>query len=270
MISHLFTVFRGLFTTRASRAAVALLIMVTAAVPVAEMAVLRMFSSLILEGPETFAENKNELILPVCLFFLAFAVTRGAHHLVRLLRVRVFRKGFETSGRNSKPSQESWEWALAFELSAVLVSLVQAVMFSALFFLIDWPTAILNVVASAAVLYGVSVLYRRELSRQQEYIKVGTRPGSPAIAQRVGGRIRNAEFGSILASTVMVVVLAFMLYRALTGEIPSSDAIIMFLALRLLSGQLGTLSAGITRFARATARTGARSWEPTGKAEVTS
>jgi hypothetical protein len=54
----------------------------------------------------------------------------------------------------------------------------------------------------------------------------------------------------------MVLVLAAVLVRALQAEITSADAIVLFLGLRLLYGQLGVLSAGIMRFARASAREG--------------
>jgi hypothetical protein len=256
MLTHLLRTFRRLFTTRKSRAAVCLLIAVTAAVPVAEMLVLRLFSSLIIDGPEMFAKDANAAILKIALFFLAFAITRGAHHLVRLTRVRVFRAGFEASGRIRSPSQESWEWALAFELSGVLVSLVQAMTFSALFVFIDWPVGILNVFLTMVVLAMVSAIYRRQLDMQRDFVKMGSRPGAVAISQRVGGRIRDAEFGGMLASLAMVLVLVYMLFRTLDGEIDSADAIVLFLGLRLLSGQLSTLSASVMRFARASARRG--------------
>jgi hypothetical protein len=256
MLAHLLAAFSRLFASRKSRVAVGVLILVTAALPVSEMLVLEMFSSLIIDGPETFTQNPNAAIRRIGIFFLAFGITRGAHHLVRLARVRVFRNGFDVSGRTRSPSQESWEWALAFELSGVLVSLVQAVMFSALFLFIDWPTGMLNILVSGVVLALVSAIYRRQLALQKDYIRMGSRPGTVAIPQRVGWRVRDAEFGAMLASVGMVLVLVYMLLRTLFGDITSSTAIVLFLGLRLLSGQLGTLSASIMRFARASARRG--------------
>ncbi|MEQ7124210.1 hypothetical protein ABN034_06765 [Actinopolymorpha sp. B11F2] len=257
MLAHLLAAFRRLFTTCKSRVVVGLLIVVTATLPVAEMLVLRLFSSLIIDGPETFTQDTNGAILQIAIFFLAFGLTRGVHHLVRLVRVRVFRDGFAVSGRTRSPSQESWEWALAFELSGVLVSLVQAVMFSTLFLFIDWPTGMVNILVVAVVLALVSAIYRRQFALQKDYIKMGSRPGTVAISQRVGERVRDAEFGAMLASAAMALVLVYMLLRTLVGDISSANAIVLFLGLRLLSGQLGTLSASIMRFARASARRGA-------------
>lgn len=256
MLAHLLAAFSRLFTTRKSRTVVGLLIVVTATLPVAEMLVLEMFSSLIIDGPEAFTQDTNGAILQIAIFLLAFGLTRGVHHLVRLVRVRVFRDGFEIAGRTRSPSQESWEWALAFELSGVLVSLVQAVMFSTLFLFIDWPTGLVNILVVAVVLALVSAIYRRQFALQKDYIKMGSRPGTVAIPERVGGRVRDAEFGAMLASVGMVLVLVYMLLRTLLGDITSANAIVLFLGLRLLSGQLGTLSASIMRFARASARRG--------------
>jgi hypothetical protein len=256
VLPHLLAAFRKLFTTRRNRVAVGLLILVTAAVPVAEMLVLNLFSALIVDGPETFAQNPAAAIRQVGVFFLAFGITRAVYHLARLERVRVYRDSFAASERVRNPSQQSWDWALAFELSGVLVSLVQVVAFSALFVVIDRPTGILNIVVCGVVLAIVSAIYRRQFNLQSDYVKMGNRPGTVAIWQRVGGRIRAAEFCAILVSVGTVLVLAVMLLRTLSGEIDSADAIVLFLGLRLLSGQLGTLSAGIMRFARAAARQG--------------
>jgi hypothetical protein len=256
MLPHLVAAFRGLFTTRRTRVVVGLLIVVTATLPVAEMLVLKLFSTLIIDGPRIFTQDTNAAIVQIGIFLLAFGITRGAHHVIRLVRVRAFRDGFDIAGRERSPSQESWEWALAFELSGVLVSLVQAVMFSALFLFIDLPTGMLNIGVSIVVLALVSAIYRRQLALQQDYITMGSRAGTVAIAQRVGVRVRDAEIGAMLASAAMVLVLMCMLLRTLLGDITSANAIVLFLGLRLLAGQLGTLSASITRFARASARRG--------------
>lgn len=256
MLAHLAVAYGRLFPTRKSRVAVGFLVVVTAAVPISEMLVLKLFSALIIDGPETFAQDPNAAMLMIGIFFVALGISRGAHHLVRLGRVRVYRDGFEASGRTPSPSQESWEWALAFELSGVFVILVQTVTFSALFLFIDWPTGILNIVVSVIALGLVSVLYRRQFALQKDYVAMGNRPGTVAISERVGERIRDAEFGAMPATVAMMLVLVCILLRTLSGDISGADAIVLFLGVRLLSGQLGTLSAGIMRFARASARRG--------------
>lgn len=256
MVRHLVGAFGQLFVDRRSRLSVAALIVVVAAVPAAEMLAAGLFSVLITNGPELYRNDPGGVVLRVAAFFAAFALTRAAHHLVRVRRVQVFRKGFEASGRQLSRSQESWEWAMAFELSTVLASLVQVATFVALFLVLDLVTGLTNLVVVAAVLWLVSTIFARQFVLQRDYVRMGNRPGSVAVAQRVDSRIRDAESGAVIATVGMVVVLGAVLVRVLGGEVSSADAIVLFLGLRLLYGQLGTLSAGVMRFARASARGG--------------
>ncbi|WP_122262294.1 hypothetical protein [Ornithinimicrobium cerasi] len=255
MLGHLARALRRLFPSRAARAEVVGLVLVMAAVPVVEMLVIRMFSDLVIDGPDRFREGDDSLTWLVVLFFVLLGAARGMHHLVRIVRVAVFRRRFEQLESTRSPSRQSWDWALALELSGVLVSIVQVLAFSLLFPFLDPWVAGVNALVVVVVLAWQGSLYARELVRQQSYVAMGSKPGSTPINDRVGGRIRVAELGALLGSVGMAIVLVVVLVRALGGQVASTDAIVFFLGLRLLYGQLGTFSAGIMRFARAAART---------------
>lgn len=254
MVRHLIGAFGQLFVDRRSRLSVAVLIIVVAAVPAAEMLAAALFSGLITEGPQRYRVDPGGVLLQVGAFFGAFALTRAAHHLVRVERVRVFRRAFEAAGRTRTRSQESWDWATAFELSGVLSSLVHVWTFGILFLVLDLVTGLSNLVVTLAVLWLVSVIFRRQLVLQQDYVRMGNKPGTAEIHTRVDARIRHAESGAAVATVGMVVVLGTVLVRVLSGDVSSADAIVLFLGLRLLYGQVGVLSAGVMRFARASAR----------------
>lgn len=256
MLAQFAATFGMLFPTRTSRLWVSAFVMVAVMLPVSEMIVLGVFSSLVVDGPAEFRESTTAGYAKVGLLLAAFAATRCIDHAVRLGRVRVFRTGFEESGRKRSPNQESWEWALAFELSGVLASLVQVAMFGGLFFLLDLPTAAVNLSILIVVVSLLSAIYARQLGLQRAYVEMGSGPGTVAISQRVGWRIRDAEIGAMLASAAVIVVLICLLVRILAGDIGSANAIMLFLGLRLLAGQLGALSASTMRFARALARRG--------------
>lgn len=257
MFTHLLGAFRSLFTSRDGRAEVAGLILVMAAVPVVEMLVIRMFSDLIIHGPQLLETQRGEVLRDSLVFFLAFALARVVHHGVRIHRVRVFARRFAQADAGRSPSQESWSWALAFELSNVLASVVQIAAFGLLFLYLDLVTGVVNLVVSAAVLLVISWFYRRQLSLQHGYVLAGNKVGTPAVAERVGTRIRSAESGALVSSVGLALVLVAVLWRTLQGEVSGSDAVVFFLALRLSYGQIGTLSSGVMRFARASARTAA-------------
>jgi hypothetical protein len=258
MLPHLVTAFGNLFSTRRSRVSVTSLVLVTSIVPLSEMAVLHLFSSLIIEGPGSFGADPSSVLAKVGLFFLAFGVTRVTHHFVRFRRLKVFRVAFDDRGRQRSPSEQSWDWAIAFELSGILVSLVHVVTFSALFFVIDRPLGLVNVIVCGAVLGLMSLLYGRQLALQQDYVSAGGGSGTIPVSERVRTRVRDAELGAVLATGGMILVLTVMMFRTLDGVLDSAQAIMLFLGLRLLSGQLATLSAGSMRFARAWARGGAK------------
>lgn len=254
MLRHLLQALRRLFPSRAGKVEVAVLVVVMAMVPVVEMLVIRLFSDLVIEGPQRLREHDSSLTLTIVLLFAAMAGARALHHLVRVVRVNRFRRRFEELEQRS-PSRQSWDWALALELSGVLVAIVQAVALTIFFLFLDVWVALANVVVVVVVLAIIGRLYAKELARQQSYVASGTKPGSATIDDRVGGRIRIAELGATMGSVGMALVLLLVVIRALRGEVSSSDAVVFFLGLRLLYGQLGTYSAGIMRFARAAART---------------
>lgn len=254
MLGHLLHALRRLFQSRGARAEVCLLVLVMAAVPVVELVVVRLFSDLAIDGPGRWRSEDPRLMWQIVGFLVAMAGARGLHHLVRIVRVSRFRRRFEELEARS-PSRQSWDWALALELSTVLVSLVQTVAFCLLFLLLDPVTGAVNGVVVLVVLTVLARLYRRELARQQSYVASGTRPGSASIDERVGGRIRISEVGAAAGSLGMGLVLVLVLGRTLGGQLSSADAIVFFLACRLLYGQLGAFSAGIMRFSRAAART---------------
>lgn len=255
MLKHLGTALGRLFPSRWAQLEVVALVLVMAGVPIVELVVIRLFSDLAIHGPERLREGGDGLTTTVVVFLAALVLARGLHHVVRIVRVNLFRRRFEQLEATRTASRQSWDWALALELSGVLVSIVQAVAFSVLFAALDLTVALVNAVVVVGVLTAVHLLYTGELVRQREYVAMGSRPGSTPINDRVGGRIRIAELGAFLGSVGMAVVLVLVLVRTLGGDVSSSDAIVFFLGLRLLYGQLGTFSSGIMRFARAAART---------------
>ncbi len=254
MIKQLFQAFRLLFPAKRYGGLIIALILLSAIVPVSEMLVARMFSRIIIDGSATFQSDPGTLYVQVAVFFGAFAVTRTIHHLVRWFRVKAFARAFKNSPRKTGANQESWEWALAFELTGVVTVMVQASVFAAFFLYLSLVVGAMNVAIALIVIAIVSILYRRQLVRQREYIATGKNPDSDAIASRVTSRIVDAEYGSVIASFGLVIMFGLLLFETVKGSVSNADAIVMFLGLRLMYGQLGNMSAHLMRFARAFAR----------------
>lgn len=262
MFRDFFSAFADLFTARRSRLEVSGLLLTLAMLPVSELLVMRMFSHLILDGPERYRSDPDGVAVSAAVFFGAFALSRAIHHVVRLNRVRVFRRGFETSavsraGVRKDAQKEAWTWAAAFELSTAMVSLIQVAAFCGLFLWLDPWFGLTNIAVVAGVLALVAGIYGRQLRHQVLYLAEGGKPGATAVGDRVGKRVRDAELGAVVASLAMAASLTLVLYRTVRGGIGGADAIVLFLGLRMMFSQVGNLSASAMRFARVRARLGA-------------
>lgn len=254
MYRDFFRAFTELFSARRSRGEISALLLVMALLPVSELVVTHMFSHLILRGAQKYDEDPNGVLVSGAVFFLAFGLSRALHHVVRLNRVRVFRRGFERSGEERPASKEAWSWAAAFELSTAMVSLIQIVAFCSLFTYLDPAFGAANLLIAVGVLWLVATIYRRQLSHQISYLAEGNKPGGTKVGDRVGKRIRDAELGAIVASLAMAGSLGLVLVRAIQGGLSGPDAIVLFIGLRMLYSQVGNLSASAMRFARVKAR----------------
>src|SRR3954469_1106773 len=115
LFRNLKVAFGELFTERRSQVSMVTLMLLMAAIPVAELGVIRQFATLIIDGPKEFKTDRSQVVLDATIFFVGFAVTRGLHHLVRFWRVRVFKAGFLASGLQRTHGTASWEWAQSFE-----------------------------------------------------------------------------------------------------------------------------------------------------------
>lgn len=255
MIADLVAALRELFVCRRGRLQVGALITMMALVPVTEILVASLFASLVIHGADILASDHTALVNQLVLFICALVATKVIGHGLHLARVRLFAARFADLQKRS-PSKQAWEWAMALELTNVLISIIQVVTFSLLFFYFSPLVAILNAIIIAAMMALQQVLYLHERHRQLQYLTTGTGPGSAPISDRVGNRILRAEIGAVGGSVGMGLVLLLILTLTLSGQLSPDHAVTLFLGLRLLYGQVGNVASGSLRFARAAARAG--------------
>ena len=122
IFTQLRSTFLQLFPTRKLRLILVSLVLIAAFVSVSELAVAKLFTSIILKEDSM---DKNTLILLVVLFFIFFTLTRTGQFFQRIYRLRVFDKAFQVSDEELSYSKENWRWSLAIELSTVLSTLTQ-------------------------------------------------------------------------------------------------------------------------------------------------
>ncbi|MBR7742081.1 hypothetical protein KC207_02075 [Phycicoccus sp. BSK3Z-2] len=253
MLRAVLAEFGELFSDRPSRLRVSGLVLVLASVPLLEMLAIRLFSGMVTD-PRLLTESRTALVLQAGGFFAALAGTRGAHHAARILRPRVFEAAFSRLRATRSRHQESWAYAQAFEVSGVLAGLVQAASFVAVIAVFDPATGAVALTVGAVVLLAMSRTYSAQVAAQERFVSTSWTAEAVGVPDQVGQRVRAAEIGSILATVGLAVALAFLLVQVVDAAVDTATAIMMFLGLRLMFGQLGTVSASAMRFARATVR----------------
>ena len=258
MIKQLLNAYRLLFPSRRYGSAIAGLIVFTAIVPVSEMLVARIFSGILTNGKELYQADPGKLVEHILIFFGAFAVTRTIHHLLRAMRVWTVRRALAANPRKRAKADESWEWALAFELTGIISVIVQIAVFSIFFLYLSKPIGVLNIGVALAAISVIAWLYRRQLVKQRAYLakpkEEKKKEKEIPIGMKVQSRVIDAELGSVVASVGLFTMFGLLLWEVIMGSVPAADAIVLFLGLRLLYGQIGNMAGHLMRFARAAAR----------------
>ncbi len=245
---ELITAFRDLFPRGKHSIYLLGLVLIAAIIPVTELAITKLFTDLIVHAA---SYTSTQITIQVVLFFTLFAITRLAHFGHKVYRVRVFDKAFKGYDKERSKQKESWEWALAFELSTVLGALTQLLIFATFFTVLNPLFGGVNFVILLASLQVIGVIFGRQVHQQKKFFWAKQKQKDVAASDRVGSRVKSGEVGTLLASVGMVLLMAFLIFLGLSGYAQPSDLIVLFLGARMQNSTLSQISTGLMRFARA-------------------
>ncbi|MFH8252159.1 hypothetical protein ACH3VR_17470 [Microbacterium sp. B2969] len=246
MFGDVFAAFTHQFPHWRSRSQLIALMVLMALVPVGELLVFQIFSSLLVEGTGELAGQTAVVVGLLALFFAGFAVTRGLHHVTKFWRVRLFRGAFADLQERTGVGAASWQWAQAFGVSTVIADLVQIVAVLALLVFLDLVVGAVSAILTLLVLLQVSVLYRRQIRVQRDLMESTEKSVEAPIRERVF----SAEFAASAASAASGVALALVAWRTFSGGLAIATAIVMAMALRIYFGRVSGLAPTLMRFAR--------------------
>jgi MFS family permease len=247
---HLSAAFRELFPKGRHSWVMVGMVLLAAIIPVSELLVAKIFSTMIIH---ISTYTQWQIVLHVLAFVGLFGVTRTAHYLQKTYKVNVFDKAFRASGTARSKMKESWEWALAFELTTILSALTNLVVFLAFFTFLNWQYGILNFIVLLASLQVMGMLFKRQMVKQVDVVAKRKAKEHVEAAERVGARVKSGEIGTLFSSGGLVILLGAMVVLAMNGMIDPSSAIVLFLGSRMQNSTLSQISAGLMRFARASA-----------------
>lgn len=245
---ELITAFRDLFPRGKHSIYLLGLVLIAAIIPVTELLITKLFTDLIIHSSKYSAA---QITVQVILFFSLFALTRVAHFGHKVYRVRVFDKAFKGYDKERSKQKESWEWALAFELSTVLGALTQLLIFATFFTVLNPLFGFVNFVVLLASLQVIGVLFGRQVHQQKKFFWAKQVKKDVEASTRVGSRVKSGEIGTLLASIGMVLLMGFLIMLSLTGYAAASDVIVLFLGARMQNSTMSQISTALMRFARA-------------------
>ena len=227
-----------------------LLVIIAAAIPVTELLVAKLFTDLVVDGA---SRPVAEIVIAVVIFAVLFASTRIANYAQKTYRVKFFDKAFGADTREKSSTKESWEWAMGLELVNVLSFLTQLFVIAAFFFFLNPVFAGLNMLLILIVLQVMGVLFKRQLKKQRGYVEKKRAKQVVTPAERLGSRIQQAEFATLLASFGVVILMGILIWLSIQGVVNLSNTIVFFLGLRLQNTTFSSVSSALMRFARAKA-----------------
>lgn len=227
-----------------------LLVIIAAAIPVTELLVAKLFTDLVVDGA---SRPISEIVIAVVIFAVLFASTRIANYAQKTYRVKFFDKAFGADTREKSSTKESWEWAMGLELVNVLSFLTQLFVIAGFFFFLNPLFAGLNLILILIVLQVMGVLFKRQLKKQRGYVEKKRAKQTVTPAERLGSRIQQAEFATLLASFGVVILMGVLIWLSIQGVVNLSNTIVFFLGLRLQNTTFSSVSSALMRFARAKA-----------------
>ncbi len=227
-----------------------LLILVAAAIPVTELLVAKLFTDLVVNGAE---KGLGEIIINLVIFGLLFVATRVANYIQKTYRVRFFDKAFGADKREKTSQGESWEWAMALELVNVLSFMLQAFVIAAFLFVLNQIMGSITLVIILILLQVMGRIFTFQLKVQRDFVEKRRAKENVTPAERLGSRIKSAEFATLLGSFFIVALMVLLVIFSIDGIVSLSSTIVFFLGLRLMNTTFSSISSALMRFARAKA-----------------
>ena len=221
--------------------------MTAAFISVSELALAKFFMQIILHEGEL---TRNEIFFFVGAFFLFFGGTRAGHYFQRIYRINVFERAFKASEEKVNRRSENWRWSQAFELSSLLTNFMQMSVIILFTTILNWKFGLLNILVVASVIQILGRIFARQLKSQRGFVKARKRKEHISSSVKIRTRIRSGEHGILISGLAMLILFGALIALSFTGEISTSNTVVLFFGLRMQNSGLSNISRSLMRFAR--------------------
>lgn len=239
---------RTLFSTTRDRSILIGLVLIAAMISVSELAVAKLFTTII---DFEKSMSKSNLIILIIGFFLFFGITKAGHFLQRVYKVRFFEKAFKESSTEVHSSKENWRWSLAFELTNILSTCTQLGTIILFFAYLNWQFAVVNILVVLAIFQVFGALFSNQLDAQRGFVTARKNKEQITNAVRIGTRVKSGEIGVLVSGIAMLILLGVLIYLSYIDGISASNTIVLFFGLKMQNSNFSNISTALMRFARA-------------------
>jgi len=216
-------------------------------ISISELLMAHFFSLLILPDEP---RSTRSLVFLSSIFLFIFAILRLANFAKEHYRLNVFEKSLASRVSGNKVS-DSWRWATAMELTALLSMCGRLIVISALLFYFSPVFGLCNLLIGIGIFQTLSYRLRKQFNSQHEFRQKQRTKEPAANAEKVRTRVIAGEIGSLISSAGLMILLGILIFLYAKDMVNPAKAFVLFIAIRMI-GQIYTgFSSGLMRFARA-------------------
>ena len=242
--------FKFLFPEGKFRVVLIALSAVAALISVSELLVMKFFATLVLNEDEFTREFLGWAIAGFLLFFV---LTRVSQYFQTSYRIKAFARSFRAAKKERTAKEENSEWRMAFELSKVMSFGTQLLAIIAFFLFLNPLIALINLAILIVVLQYLGRTFRNQMLVQKQ-LSQENRKKRIKIEKRYSIRVKAGESGALVASAGTLVLLGAIIYLSVDGQISPTNALVIFLGVRLQSAVISNTSRSLMRYANSSAR----------------
>jgi len=243
---ELWSATKDLFPTRKHLRMVIGLVALATIVSISELLLARLFSDLIL--PSEPRSSSNLIILSV-IFLGVFGLLRVINFIREYYRLNVFEKAL--SEDSSSRFANSWKWATAMELTALLTLAGRFVFISILLFYFSLPFGLCNLILSVILFQTFAAQMKRQYVEQRKFRKLQLEKNPVPNAEKVKTRILAGESISLISAFGMLLMFGALILFSSKDVIEPTIAFTLFIALRMIGQVYSGFSSGLMRYVRA-------------------
>lgn len=238
---------RNLFPNSKDLKIVSGLVVLATVVSVSELLLARFFSLLIL--PDN-SRSSSSLIFLSSLFLVSFGALRVVNYGREYYRLNVFEKALaEGEGRNKYAN--SWRWATAMELTALLTLCGRWIFIALVLFWFSPIFGLSSFFLGLLIFKAFSTQMRKQYVKQRNFIALRDKKVNVSNAEKVRTRILAGEFGALVSAFGLLILFGLLIFFNTEEEIDPAMAFTLFIAVRMLGQIYSGFSSGLMRYVRA-------------------